>query len=227
MFEYGGKGLPHALVHAPELVQTGGHHGAFCSAVVESGHKHKIKKAAKFSRTHSSQNDTQDEMLMWVLRDSLWTEVIQLNKNIQARARAPHSPVPELTPSPIPNPVTHTRLNQALPYCSTWSTLDCTVETPRVWGATFISKKVLVTRDELVTLLRSKLGMDQTLQNVARLATRLQWRSFGAISLRKDNVNYHFVGISSLSPRRRDFVRTHGTLNDTALGVQVCMCPCT
>ena len=50
-FEYSSKGLPHALVHAPELVERGGHQGAFCTFVNEVGHKNNIKKAAQLSRT--------------------------------------------------------------------------------------------------------------------------------------------------------------------------------
>ena len=43
MFEYGKKGLIHALVHVRELLETGGHHGAFCTCVAEAGHKEGIK----------------------------------------------------------------------------------------------------------------------------------------------------------------------------------------
>ena len=46
-FEYSAKGLPHALVHARELVERGGHHGAYCTSASESGHKKYIKLSAK------------------------------------------------------------------------------------------------------------------------------------------------------------------------------------
>jgi len=47
-FEYSAKGLTHALVHAPELVKTCGHHAACCTCVGEAGHKEFIKKSVTF-----------------------------------------------------------------------------------------------------------------------------------------------------------------------------------
>ena len=52
MFEYSHKGLPHALMHATELVEQGGHHGATCTTVSESGHRFNLKMPAKFARTY-------------------------------------------------------------------------------------------------------------------------------------------------------------------------------
>lgn len=62
-FEYSRKGLPHALLHAPECVMRGGHHGASCTSVVEAGHKQFIKMASKFSWTRASRNETMENML--------------------------------------------------------------------------------------------------------------------------------------------------------------------
>ena len=64
MFEYSLKGLPHALMHAKELVETYGHHGGCCTCVGEAGHKSDIKNAAKFARTYGDRNQSQVDMLL-------------------------------------------------------------------------------------------------------------------------------------------------------------------
>ena len=63
VFEHGRKGLPHALCHARELVETYGHHAAACTCVGETGHKHTIKLASKFARTYGDRNQSQEGML--------------------------------------------------------------------------------------------------------------------------------------------------------------------
>ena len=73
-YEYGARGLP---IHAPELVKTCGSHGACCTCVAEAGHKQYIKQAANFSRTYASRNVSQDSMLGWVQRQTLWSAVIK------------------------------------------------------------------------------------------------------------------------------------------------------
>ena len=86
MFECGAKGIVHALVHAPELVITGGHHGAYCTCLAEAAHKLGIKLAAKFTRTYASLNHTQDNMLTYVLRRMLYQAVFELcDKLVQRR----------------------------------------------------------------------------------------------------------------------------------------------
>ena len=56
--------------------------------------------------------------------------------------------------------------------------------TSHMWGATFLSKHILVSRDELLTLLRGKLGMTPgmslTLANNLVLAKNLQWEFYGS-----------------------------------------------
>ena len=63
VYEYSDKGIPHAVVHAPELVQTGGHHAAYSASSNEMSHKFNIKDASKFSRTCASLNETHKGML--------------------------------------------------------------------------------------------------------------------------------------------------------------------
>ena len=87
LFEYGkkgaAKGLVHALVHVLELLETGGHHGSFCTSLAEAGHKQGIKRAAQFSRIYKSLNSTQEGMLRWVLRQLLFSDVFLLHERAQ------------------------------------------------------------------------------------------------------------------------------------------------
>ncbi len=82
-FEYSRKGLPHAVFHYTEMLVRGGHHAAYCTSGVESGHKKYIKKAAIYTRTLTSHNQTQDGMLTWVLRQKLFHAVIHIAKQDQ------------------------------------------------------------------------------------------------------------------------------------------------
>ena len=199
-------------MHASELVQRGGHHGAFCTSSAETGHIHYNKKAAKYSRVRLSQNSTQDNMLKWVLRQRLWSAVVMRNSQLhpeQPRATCKDS----------------TLLNR-LDYTDKWRSDDLLRNpdrTPRRWGSTFLSKNVLVTRDELLTLMRTKLQMRPTLVNCRRLAVEFEWECYGAYRMYIPELGIHrkIVGISSLSPGRRDFVRLRGHENNTALCAQV------
>ena len=94
---------------------------------------------------------------------------------------------------------------------------------PATWGATFLSKKVLLARNELLTLLRTKLRMAQTWTNTVLLAKTVHLKCFGSAMLLADNYRRKVVGTSSTSPDRHDFVRLKGTVDNTALSVQV-MC---
>ena len=91
VYEYSRKGLPHALVHTRELVETGGHHGAYCTSVAEAQHKQAIKRAAQYSKTCGSLNTTQDYMLNWVLRQEVFDSIRLLHEKTKALARDPAS----------------------------------------------------------------------------------------------------------------------------------------
>ena len=82
MFEYSQKGLSHAINHTSELVQCGGHHGAYNTATNEVSHKTTIKKASRFSETRATRNDTHGGMLKYVLYRVLWQAAIDLNKRL-------------------------------------------------------------------------------------------------------------------------------------------------
>ena len=92
---------------------------------------------------------------------------------------------------------------------------------PPTWGATFLSEKVLLTRNELLTLLRTKLRMAQTWTNIVRLAKTVDLKCFGVAVLLADKSRRKVVGTSETSPARRDFVRLKGSVDNTVLSVQV------
>ena len=224
-FEYSMKGLPHALVHARELVETGGHHGAYCTSTDEAGHKLAIKQAAKFSRTYSSLNDSQQAMFTYVLRQSLWSSVILRNTKLgKTNDNVLQHQSPQSCSSD--NVIgTNFKLWEPLHYTDDWSNLQCVRDRPPPqWGATFLSKQVLITRTELLVLMRTKLEMEPTWKNVVHL-TKLKWECFGSVTLNiVEGVRRKVVGTSSTSPGRRDFVRLNGIENNTVLSAQVVIC---
>ena len=236
MFEYGQKGLPHALVHAKELVETYGHHGACCTCVGEAGHKEDIKDAAKFARTFGDRNQTQEGMLQYVLRQQLWVAVFALNTRRHGDVssddpmRAEDASAEDNTE---PHPTRHVpgeantlhQLRELLDVTSGWEDMaPVGGRPPRRWGSQFLSKRLLIARTELINLLRTVLRMDPTWANTTLLATQLQWECYGVAELDGGERKHRkIVGISTKTPQRRDFVRLRG--NDprggAALSAQV------
>ena len=228
MFEYGKKGLPHALSHVRELVETYGHHGAACTCVGEAGHKMTIKSASRLARTYGDRNQSQAGMMEHVHRDLLWSAVFELNKLAQPEHGSGDNAGSEgdnadLTPEPANTP-SHNLREPILDFSDGWSCgLTAGSRPPRRWESTFLSKRVLITRAELVTLLRTKLEMEPTWTNLTLLA-QLQWEFFGCVvSGDGIRVRRKVVGMSSLQPERRDFVRLQGSEHDTVLSAQVIM----
>ena len=219
MFEYGPKGLPHALVHAAELVQTYGHHGACCTCVGEVCHKTDIKGAAKFARTYGDRNLTHEGMLEYVQRQELWNAVEKLcseesTDSSMSSADESGDAVANGTHQLREGSSTLYKLREPLPNLThNWSSM-CPVDgrPPRTWGSTFLSERVLITRNELITLLRTKLQMQDTWENVTWLATRVEWECFGTALLVGDGGHHRkIVGLSNVCKNRRDFVRLRGT----------------
>lgn len=169
-------------------------------------------------------------MLAWVLRQTLWSAVITLNsENENILIDEAQQPETNTESSSTPDPDISGTLLDCLDYTTDWSQLDWhgIPATPRRWGATFLSKKVLITRDELLTLLRTKLALTPTLLNNVRLVTELHWECFGSITLKLRNGDRRkIVGTrsGSTSNTRRDFVRLRGVVDGTALSAQVCAC---
>ena len=226
MFEYGkkgtqAKGLIHALVHVHELLETGGHHGAFCTSLAEAGHKQWNKRAGQFSRVYRSLNSTQDGMLTWVLRQVLFSDVFVIHERAQVQAR-------EVPPAAVRS--ASNKFGMPLSYTDDWQDMQlCQNEDgslPVMWRTTFLSKKVLISREELLVLLRTKLRMDPTLSNLQRILKALHIQCFGTlttpITRGEPSKRRKFVGIDST--HRRDFVRVRGSENNTALACQVREC---
>ena len=154
-----------------ELLETGGHHGAFCTSLAEAAHKQGIKRAAQFSRVYRSLNTTQEGMLRWVMRQLLFTDVFLLHERAQKNEESPASPLSETSRR------NHTSFGMPLSYTDKWcdmqfhQTEDGSL--PAAWRETFLSKKVLISREELLALLRTKLQMDPSLSNLQRIRKHL------------------------------------------------------
>lgn len=214
MFEYGKKGLVHALVHVRELIETGGHHGAFCTCLAEAGHKLGIKRAAQFSRIYKSYNTTQEGMLKWVLRQTLFSDVFSIHER--------HEPVQRREVLPASR-----RYKFAMPLCyaDDWRDVQTGMhdDLPAIWRSTFLSKEVLVSREELLVLLRHKLQMNPTRPNLQRICKNLKIRCYGSlispITPDEPCKRRKVVGVDSTT--RRDFVRLKGVEENTALACQV------
>lgn len=207
-FEYSQKGMSHALTHAPELVQSGGHHGAYNTAANETAHKTIIKKASLFSETRATRNETHHGMLKYVLYRVLWQASIDLNKRMNPQ------PARRIARTIARNP--RYRLLKKLPYTDEWSTMVChRGRPPRFWRSTFLSEHVLVTREELISWVLGKIGLEKTLQNLVMVTSDLKWDCYGIVSLEKDGevARRRVAGLGTNG--RRDFVRLGGFGNDT------------
>ena len=226
MFECGAKGIVHALVHAPELVITGGHHGAYCTCLAEAAHKLGIKLAAKFTRTYAGLNHTQDNMLTYVLRRMLYQAVFELcDKLVQRRQRLQRRQRQRLQQEK------KYLLQNSAGYTCDWQDLGWVHdhEMTATWAYTFISKKVLITRNELLVLLCVKLGMRTVTSNLLILLNQLKLRCFGSVRLTTpEGIRRKIVGFDTVSTRRRDFVRVnYPPVDNTSLSCQVGVYMCT
>jgi hypothetical protein len=201
--------MPHCLMHTRELVETGGHHDAFNTATAEASHPGVIKSPSKFSQTRASLNETHEGMLTYVCWQTLWKAAIQRNEVGVVRPAA-RRPAPE--PLTIP-----------LPYTKHWSeTAFCRGRPPRDWKSTFISKHVLITHEELVSILLHKVAIEHSACNFMTAVKSLQWQCYGAWSQHTPDGKRTFVGFSDKTSRR-DFVRLQGLEANTALTVAIKM----
>ena len=233
VFEYSQKGLPHALMHMVEHVMRGGHFAAFCTFLAEVAHKDFIKMAATLSRTEADYNVSQDNMLKWVLWQTIFTAVIEHVSESTSDTDPPNH-----------HPSTHDSGNDnnigvevqikeecPLPYMDTWSGITDIAHAR--WQETFLSKRVRVTPKGFLSIMCRKLMMSASAPNRMKLRTELQWRCFGTLSETRMGLKRKFVGISR-SPGRRDFVRIRTpaqnvaddgtiTINDTCWAAQILM----
>ena len=223
IFERSMKGLPHALVHTRELVECGGHHGAYTTAAGETSHKHNIKGASKLSRVYASRNQSQEGMLDWNLRQILWSAVIERNRSLRAHHQIDITlSGSDVSVARLERFAPEHKLFNPLRYTQTWPQLAIRRgQPPPLWLPTLLSKDVLVTREELILCLVRKLQMNNDMQTVVLVATGLRWECFGSASLECNNGDRRkVVGVSA---GRRDFVRVSGTEDNTALAAQVIM----
>ena len=215
-FEYGLKGLPHAIVHGAETLMRAGHHGAYDTNGVEAYHKVCIKKASKYARTYASRNSSQEHMLLWVLRDTLWRSVIELNEQGADPSRAPQGlrrripdtvrmcPLPDTQWQDVPRGRAHR------------------AQRLQIWLNTFFRARVLITHQELLAQINNKL---QWRGDFMALKTKLTWEFHGVLSMKTADatVRRKFVGLDKKFPNRRDYVRIKGREDDTALSAQIIM----
>ena len=241
-FEYSGKGLPHALFHYTEMLMRSGHHGAYCTACVESSHKKYIKHAATFSRTLASRNRTQDCMLTWVLQQKVYREVVKIAKHT-TDPRAPGSGSGHTDSALDNNPASSDVDNvddsdddsdddgmvktmfEPLSYTLGWYKLMCPRNiVPAEWATTFISKRARITRMEFLSICCRKFGFECSQPNLVKLLHTLKFECFGSINTVVNHVNRKFVGISNKFTKRQDFVRIRGPPeNNTCLSAQILM----
>lgn len=220
-FEYSGMGLPHALQHARELVECGGHHAAYCTSVAEASHKHNIKMASLYSRTYADYNTTQEDMFRWVLREALWDAVHVWHEKCQSKP-----PVDGVSnPSETTATCSYKLFGQRQYTCGWENQVSFDTRgrtTPSNWKTTFLSPKVLVTREELLVMLIRKLDMTPTGHATARLVKNLRFECYGTLCMKSScGTMRNIVGIDSSG--RRDFMRLKGEKDGTALSVQIIM----
>ena len=212
-FEYSSKGLPHALMHYTELITRAGHHGAACTSAVEAAHKHYIKMAAKSSRTYASKNRTEEAMLQWIQRQRLYSEVIaQAQQAVQDRMPAENTAA-DAGESENPGVgCMQKKLIERLRYMEGWDNLQCPGNSlPMRWGETFIAPKVRITRMEFLHALAIRLQIlalddDADRGIMARMIGELRFECYGGLDVNINDTRRRFVGITSISRDRRDFV---------------------
>ena len=175
-FEYTQKVLPHALVHVPEIVMRAGHHAGACSFLSEVSHKRFIKIAAKLGRTFGSQNRTEEEMLKWTLTDKIYVDAAIIAKRTTECLTINESSNDDADSEGFVN---RTFTNQLPPFMTTTPPNFLLVgnsELLRIsWETGMISKKVRVTRRELLTFVCEKLGFpDSRETRTALVRLRLQ-----------------------------------------------------
>jgi len=189
-------------MHMVEQLMRGGHFGAFCTFLAEVAHKDFIKMAAALSRTDASYNVSQDNMLKWVLWQAIFNAVFERTSEPMDTEDPPrHTSSQDGGSDTDDDVLVQWKELCHLSYLDRWSGVgDICMEA-------FLSNRVRVTAKGLLNLMCRKLGMRVSQISRAKLlSSQLQWRCFGALCEKRRNLKRKFVGISSLSKDRRDFV---------------------
>ena len=217
-FEYSQKVLPHASFHFPEIVMRAGHHAGACSFLNEVSHKDFIKMAAMLGRTYGSRTRSEREMLTWTCRDAVYTEAARKSKlSMVCPVTDSDNNESESDNVLVTKTFTHPLSFMSKPIFLANGLLS------QSWETGMISRRVRVTRRELLTIVCSKLGMADTREHRTHLMRRLTWTFSGVLEESRDGLRRKFVGLSSSHPRRRDFVRIEGTQNGTCLSGELYM----
>ena len=197
----------------------GGHHGAFCTFLAEVAHKYNIKIAAKLARTYGSLNTSQDQMLQLILTHEIYEEAIWISSQLEARldeeeldeekvevsADDEDPAVPGVAPTNNEEDDVKRSPTDRLDYFQAWSHIR---EISFVWQASFLSKRVRVTRGEVLNLVCRMLDIETNPENRTRVLRELEFMSFGSmIEQDSGTLKRKFVGMCPESPKRRDFVR--------------------
>ena len=215
-FEYSTKSLPHALLHYPEMIVRGGHHGAYCTSAVEQSHIRFNKRAATFTKTESSLNQSEDNMLDWNLRQQTYAAVRRLH---------------DLTTN-ICEPKRHVSADDEGPTLTLSERLSTDSwendgGVPPSWKNNFVGRTVRLTRNELLHLLGNKLRITGS--------DRRQLQFDDSVLLQMRKLTWEFFGVLTTPPRklvataprtsRRDFVRLEDDVETrgTCLSAQLIM----
>ena len=202
------------------MIVRAGHHGAYCTAAVEMGHIKFNKRAATLTRTESSQNRSEENMLEWNLRQQLYSAVKQLGDdckdcdNENAASRVVQSADDETSEFTLSGPL----------LMDGWESDE---GVPTRWKNKFVGQTVRLTRNELLHLLGNKLRITGTNRRVVLFEDE--------VLLKLRTLQCEFYGVMSTPSRklvattsgnsRRDFVRLDDDVPDrgTCLSAQLIM----
>ena len=172
IFEYSRKVLPHALIHIVETYLRAGHIAGACAFLAEVAHKKFIKLAARLGRTFGSHARSEVAMLKWILTDEIYVQAARVAKETSETV------VNDDSAADIGDGCIHRTYScPLLPDIMVTSSTDFIQKDDRSllrnsWEKKMISKKIRVTRRELLSMLCAKLRVADTRANRTDLVRR-------------------------------------------------------
>jgi hypothetical protein len=164
--------LPHALIHIVESYLRAGHLAGACAFLAEVSHKKFIKLAARLGRTFGSHTRSEVAMLKWILTDEIYVQAARVAKETSETI------VNNDSAADIGDGYIHrTYSSPLLPDIMVTSSTDFIQKEGRSllrnsWEKKMISKKIRVTRRELLSMLCAKLRVADTRANRTDLVRR-------------------------------------------------------